>query len=220
MFDPERLLGQMIGGALGGAFGGRRGRHSVFGTGDLATKASVGVGLLGIAMAAYEHYSAQRAPGAAPGATAMPPPPPPAPTGSVATMPPPPPPPIATDASTLAAEPRRADLTLVVQAMVAAAAADGRIDDGERSAILARAHGAGLDADTLAFLDHELATPRTLEAIVSMTRRELAADVYAASLMAISLDTAAERDYLDRLASGLGLDAAQRATIHQQLGVT
>ena len=67
MFDPERLLGQMIGGALGGAFGGRGGRrNSAFRTGDLAGKAQLGIGLLGIAMAAWEHYQQPRAPAATP----------------------------------------------------------------------------------------------------------------------------------------------------------
>src|SRR5829696_8443292 len=58
MFDPERLLGQMLGGALGGGFGNDRGRRSsgFMGAGT-AAKAQLGIGLLGIAMAAYEHYS-------------------------------------------------------------------------------------------------------------------------------------------------------------------
>jgi uncharacterized membrane protein YebE (DUF533 family) len=37
---------------------------------------------------------------------------------------------------------------------------------------------------------------------------EVAAEVYAASLLAIEVDTQAERDYLKRLADALGLDAA------------
>src|SRR5687767_14531095 len=47
MFDPERLLGQMLGGTLGDAFGGQRGRRkrtSVFGLGNVG-KAQVGLGL-------------------------------------------------------------------------------------------------------------------------------------------------------------------------------
>lgn len=212
MFDPERLLGQMIGGALGGAFGGRRGRrNSAFRTGDLAGKAQLGIGLLGIAMAAWEHYNR---PGAAtvaasvPGAPAGSAPPPPPAAGPL--RPPPPPP---------AASPDRArDMALLVQAMIAAAAADGAIDAQERARILARAVDGGHDAATQAFLERELAAPRTLEQIVADARPALAADVYAAALIAISADTEAERAYLDRLALGLSLSPEARARIHQQLG--
>jgi uncharacterized membrane protein YebE (DUF533 family) len=209
MFDPERLLGQMIGGALGGAFGGRRGRrNSAFRTGNLATKAQLGIGLLGIAMAAWEHY--QKAPATLAGNGVATPPPPP---GSGPVRPPPPPPP------PRPSNPDRArDMALMVQAMVAAAAADGAIDPQERERIVARAADSGLDPDSRAFLERELAAPRTLERIVAAARAELAPDLYAASLIAITADTEAERAYLDRLAQGLGLSTDARATIHQQLG--
>ena len=202
MFDPERLLGQMIGGAMGGSFGGRRGRRkSGSRTGDLAGKAQLGIGLLGIAMAAWEHYNR---PGAATAAASVPG----APAGPL--RPPPPPP---------AASPDRArDMALLVQAMIAAAAADGAIDAQERARILARAADGGHDAATQAFLERELAAPRTLELIVADARPALAADVYAAALIAISADTEAERAYLDRLALGLSLSPEARARIHQQLG--
>ena len=212
MFDPERLLGQMIGGAMGGAFGGRRGRrNSAFRTGDLAGKAQLGIGLLGIAMAAWEHYNRPAAatgaavgPGA-PAGSAVPPPPP-----AAGPLRPPPPPPASPD--------RARDMALLVQAMIAAAAADGAIDAQERARILARAADGGHDADTQAFLERELAAPRTLEQIVAAARPALAADVYAAALIAISADTEAERAYLDRLALGLSLSTEARARIHQQLG--
>ena len=77
---------------------------------------------------------------------------------------------------------------------------------------------AGPDAATPAFLARELAAPRTLEQIVADARPALAADVYAAALIAISADTEAERAYLDRLALGLSLSPEARARIHQQLG--
>lgn len=213
MFDPERLLGQMIGGAMGGAFGGRRGRrNSAFRTGDLAGKAQLGIGLLGIAMAAWEHYNRPAAAtGAAvgPGAPAGSAPPPPPAAGPLRPPPPPPAP----------ASPDRArDMALLVQAMIAAAAADGAIDAQERARILARAAEGGHDAATQAFLERELSAPRTLEQIVADARPALAADLYAASLIAISADTEAERAYLDRLALGLALSGEARARIHQQLG--
>jgi uncharacterized membrane protein YebE (DUF533 family) len=103
--------------------------------------------------------------------------------------------------------------------MVAAAAADGHIDDVERGQILQRAGDAGLDADTQAFLRAELEAPKSLAAIVSMARPEIAGDVYAASCVAVDADTDAERIYLDTLAMRLKLAPDARAAIHQQLGL-
>jgi len=222
MFDPERMLGQMLGGALGGAFGGTRGAKSLKRTfgGNTAMKAQVGLGLLGVAFAAYEHYQQQRggfAGGAAqpqslpPSGSAMPPPPPPAGPGASA-MPPPPPPAAASHVA-------NADARLLMQAMIAAAAADGRIDDDERARVIGRAEAVSVDTDGRRFLEAELAAPKSVETIAAATRRELAADVYAASALAISLDTAEERAYLDRLARALDLGDAQRAEIHTRLGL-
>src|SRR5690606_15392079 len=67
MLDPERLLGQMLSGALGGALGGkRRARQTSLGGGiggllggGGAARAQLGIGLLGIAVAAWEHYASQ-----------------------------------------------------------------------------------------------------------------------------------------------------------------
>jgi uncharacterized membrane protein YebE (DUF533 family) len=223
MFNPEQLLGQILGGALGGALGGKqsrkkhkRGLGGALGSGNLAGKAQLGIGLLGIAMAAYEHYSNKPRPPAsagAPGWTPLqsrpqhmpaPPPPPPAP--------PVPPTPAQLDQ-------RTRDMTVLIQAMVAAAAADGLIDPIERGHILKRANDAGLDADTRRFLESELDAPKSLDAIVAAARLELAPDVYAASVIAISLDTDAERAYLDTLAQRLQLAPEQRRTIHEQLGL-
>jgi uncharacterized membrane protein YebE (DUF533 family) len=216
MFDPERVLGQMLGGALGGAFGGsgKKKRKGGFGGMSTGTKAQLGVGLLGIAFAAYEHYRQQRGgfgAGAPAGSVPPPPPqtgsmPPPPPSGAAGTPPPPPP------AST------HADAKLVMQAMIAAAAADGRIDDAERTRILERAVAAGIDAAGRQFLEAELAAPKSVEGIASATRAALAPDVYGASVLAISLDTPEERAYLDSLARALGLSDAQRAEIHSRLG--
>jgi uncharacterized membrane protein YebE (DUF533 family) len=227
MFDPERLLGQMMGGALGGAFGGggRRGRRSsMFSTGNVGGKAAMGVGLLGIAIAAFEHFNDKsKASGAQPmspadlaaasSSGAMPPPPPP--PGSALPQTPPPPP--APARAALGMDARARDMVLMVQAMIAAAAADGRIDDVERARILERAESAGIDAETRDFLQRELDAPMPLKAIVARTRPELAGDVYAASLIAITSDTPEEQRYLDELASALKLDGAARDAIHTQL---
>lgn len=234
MFDPQRLLGEMLGGAMSGSLGGKKGKKrkgaSMLGGMSTGTKAQLGIGLLGVAMAAYDHYKNQnRGTGGAvaggfppgPGAS-MPQPPmqvPPPPPGAPPMAPPMAPPSVPSVAAAATADPRARDMVLLVQAMVAAAAADGHIDDLERGQILQRAADAGLDADTQSFLRAELDAPKSLAAIVSAARPEIAADLYAASCAAISLDTEAERVYLDTLATRLQLAPDARAAIHQQLGM-
>lgn len=217
MFDAERLLGQMLGGSLGDAFGGKRGRkkRSAWGGAGLATKAQVGVGLLGLAMAAWEHYSQQR--GAATGA-GMPAGVPPRPAGLAATPPPPPPAAPPPPAMPRPDEHQQA-MVLLIRAMIAGANADGHIDDDERANILARARDAGLDAESLSFLEAEIARPATLQQVIANATPELAGDTYAAAAMAISVDTDAERRWLDALALGIGLDPALRAQIDARLGL-
>lgn len=239
MFDPERLLGQMLGGSLGGLLGGdddgrrrkRRGSGSMFGGLSMGTKAQLGVGALGLAIAAYEHYTQQKPqppsggfPPAAHGHTpsyggvtgsATPPPPPPATSPAASSMraaPPPPPAPV-----TAQPEVPDSDALVLIRAMIAAAAADGRIDADERAKVLDRATQAGLGDEDRRFLEHELAQPQTLDEIAASTRPELALDVYAASYIAIAVDTEAELAYLSRLGDKLGLDADRRAALHQQI---
>lgn len=275
MFDPERLLGQLI---TDGMSRKKKKKSHGFST---ATKLKLGAGLLGLAFAAYEHIKDKRAqptphPGSAlPPAPPTPPRPPAAPVALPRTPPEPPRPPVAaptappvpvpatpppaspsaagwvsafpdrppapapatgpdlapvpataaTGAATTAGSgatdggQRQADLVLLIRAMIAAAHADGSIDAEERAAILERALQAGLDADTQRFLLAELNQPASAATIVAATRPELRFEVYAASVLAIQLDTPAERDYLDRLAAGLGLGLDERAEIHRELGV-
>lgn len=196
MFNPEHLLGQMLGGALGNAFGGR-GRSLL--RGRLDTKGALGLGLLGVAIAAYEHFSQQTALAG----NAAPPPPPPA-IGSAT------PPPLPNAA--LMSPSSQQDAVLLIRTMIAAAAADGRIDEVERATILAHA-----SANDRAFLDAELAAPRSLTEIAAKARPELADSVYAAARLAIDVDTETERDWLVRLGDALGLSPAQRDAIAQRL---
>lgn len=220
MFNPEQLLGQLMGDAMSGQLGGRKRKRSKSGLGALlggsggistATKAKVGLGLLGVAYAAYQHYSQNNAPAAAPQPMAGPVPPPP--PGATGAMPPPPPP---------AANPSPArveEAMHLLRAMITAAHADGLIDAGEREAILGRARQAGMDAESLQALDAEIRAPLTLEQLTIRTPAAQRAEVYAAALITITADTEAERAFLDRLAGQLSLDGAARADIHAQLGI-
>ena len=108
---------------------------------------------------------------------------------------------------------READATHLIRAMIAAANADGAIDGDERSRILERALTAGLSPQTQQFLLAQIATPAALSEIISQTREGLKRETYGASLMAISNDTDAESAYLNALAAGLGLTAADAEQI-------
>ncbi len=219
MFNPEQLLGQLMGDAMSGQLGGGKRKRSKSGLGALlggsggmgtATKARLGLGLLGVAYAAYQHYSQANAPATAPQPMMGPVPPPP--PGSPGAMPPPPP----------AANPSPArveEAMHLLRAMITAAHADGLIDADEREAILGRARQAGMDADSLQALDAEIRAPLTLEQLTVRTPSAQRAEVYAAALIAITADTEAERAFLDRLAGQLSLDGAARADVHAQLGI-
>lgn len=106
---------------------------------------------------------------------------------------------------------------LLVQAMCNSAKADGQVDQSEIDAILSRA--GDLDDDDQAALRAELAAPLDLDGFLARVPNDLAAEVYAVSLLPIQVDTAAEVTYLKNLASGLGLTADQVASIHKELGV-
>jgi uncharacterized membrane protein YebE (DUF533 family) len=109
---------------------------------------------------------------------------------------------------------------LIVRAMVNAAKADGQIDGQEVERISAKLGETGSDQEARAFLAQELQKPIDSDDLTRQaTSPELAVQVYAASLLAIEVDTAAERAYLRDLAARLGLDASAVTHVHQALGV-
>ena len=104
----------------------------------------------------------------------------------------------------------------LVRAMIAAAKADGKIDAAEKSAIFERLNDMDLDADAKAFVFDELSAPLDVNAVVEgATCPETAAEIYAASLVAIEADTAAEQAYLQMLAARLELDPGLVEEIHR-----
>jgi uncharacterized membrane protein YebE (DUF533 family) len=108
---------------------------------------------------------------------------------------------------------------LMIRAMVDAAKADGEIDAAERGRIVGRLRETGAGSDALDFLMTEMQRPLDVDALVAMVQgREEAVQVYAASLLAIEVDTEAERAYLTRLSRSLGLDSQVVAQVHSALG--
>ena len=110
---------------------------------------------------------------------------------------------------------------LVLKGMINAAKADGKIDAAEIQRILGKLKEAGAEADARDFIIGEMNKPMDLESIVAATkgRPQLAAPIYAASLLAIEVDTPAERQYMQRLGDGLGLAPEVAAHIEKTIGV-
>jgi uncharacterized membrane protein YebE (DUF533 family) len=109
---------------------------------------------------------------------------------------------------------------LMLRAMISAAKADGQIDQGEMDRILSKLSEAGSDPEARDFVLSEMRGPLDLDRLVAGVRTpQQAAQVYAASLLAIDVDTPAEKDYLDRLARTLNLPPQATAHMHGALGV-
>ncbi len=95
---------------------------------------------------------------------------------------------------------------VLVRAMIAAARADGHIDDAERAKIHERLTMSGLNSDATEFIDAELSNPVDVDAFVKAAKSEpQKVELYTASRVAIDPQTRAERGYLDMLAGRLGL---------------
>lgn len=113
-----------------------------------------------------------------------------------------------------------AEAGLMLQAMIDAAKADGQIDQGELDAILTKLDEAGIGAEGRRWVLDQLRQPPNMTPLLAVAGdAEMAAKVYAASLLAIKVDTAAERGYLEKLAKGLRLDPSIVTSLHEQLGV-
>lgn len=96
---------------------------------------------------------------------------------------------------------------LIALAMINAAKADGHVDADEVRRITGQLQDSGADAAMLRFVQDEMEKPLQTGSLVAAVggRQELAAEVYAASLLAIEVDTPQERRYLDQLGADLGL---------------
>jgi uncharacterized membrane protein YebE (DUF533 family) len=109
---------------------------------------------------------------------------------------------------------------LLVRAMIAAANADGQIDETERAGILARLTEAGVDGAERNALVAELQRPVPPSVLVAGVRSpDMAAQVYAVSLAAIKADTDAEKSYLRGLAAMLALPPETVRELHGHMGV-
>lgn len=106
------------------------------------------------------------------------------------------------------------DALLFVRAMVAAATADGQVDENERRRITSALSQAGIDAETTRWLEREFAQPATVDELADPIQTpERAAQVYAAARVAIDPDTMQEREFLRQLAEALDINPQLRTHI-------
>lgn len=112
----------------------------------------------------------------------------------------------------------KADLSLsLIRAMIAAAKADGHIDQTEQKHIFDKLDQLNLNTEAKAFVMDELRKPLDIDAVVSAAKTpEAAMEIYTASVLAIDPYDPAERAYLTMLASRLKLDPGLAATIEKE----
>ena len=199
--------GAVAGGLAALLLGNKKARKMAGGVLGYGGAAVVG----GLAYKAYSDWQARKAGGT--GAT--PPSPPAGGAGAVPSVP------AQTDAGFLPPPDDTAamqDLNLaLMRAMIAAAKADGHVDATEQSRIFEKLDEFALDTEAKAFVIDELRKPLDIDSVVSAaTSPEIAADIYAASCLAIDPDDPAEQAYLTMLASRLQLDPELKALIEEQ----
>ena len=107
--------------------------------------------------------------------------------------------------------------TLLIRAMCNAAKADGQVDQAEQEQILGRL--GDVDQSEADFLRQELSSPLDVDGFCKSVPQEMAANIYALSVMTVKVDTQQEVTYLQNLAQGLNLDGQTIGQIHQQLGL-
>jgi uncharacterized membrane protein YebE (DUF533 family) len=111
--------------------------------------------------------------------------------------------------------------TTYIRAMIAAANADGRIDEAEKQKIFGALKQGGLEAEAEAFLQHELSMPASVDELAAAVgSAEEAAQVYTAARIAIEPDTAGENAFLAALANRLGIDRDLAAFIDNEARTT
>jgi uncharacterized membrane protein YebE (DUF533 family) len=108
--------------------------------------------------------------------------------------------------------------TAVLTAMIAAAKADGHVDQAESQKIFGQMEQAGLSSEEKAFLLGELAKPLSIEDVAKHAATpEVAAQLYTASAIVIDQANDRERDYLAMLAQRLGIPAGFIEQLNAQM---
>ena len=110
---------------------------------------------------------------------------------------------------------------LVIKGMMNVAKADGQVSADEIQRIVGKLRESGMEGDAEAWIMAELRRPLDLDAFIAeIPNQEVAAQVYAASLLAVEVDTPQEKAYLTDFAKKAGIDGTVAQTIQRTVGVT
>ncbi|WP_236198389.1 tellurite resistance TerB family protein [Pseudomonas pseudonitroreducens] len=106
----------------------------------------------------------------------------------------------------------------ILQAMLAAAKADGRIDEREQAAIQAELQRHAGEPQLQAWIDAEMRKPLDAADVARAAQGDpaVAAEMYLVSVMLVDDQQDTERTYLDELAYNLNLDPQLQAHLEQQ----
>lgn len=134
------------------------------------------------------------------------------------TQPPPPPgPPI----GELTGPPAERRSLALLRAMIAAAKADGHVDQSEQSQIDQYIENLGLEPSTLHFVKSELVKPLDPNEVASgADSPEAAAEIYLTSCIMVDAQSPMERTYLDLLAKALELEPDLVRSLEDQAGTS
>jgi uncharacterized membrane protein YebE (DUF533 family) len=190
--------GAAVGGVLGLLMGSKRGRSM----GGTALKYGSVAALGALAWKVYQDHQAKQTAAAAPAPARAPidiTPPAYAAPASFAALP---------------APQLEAHSQAMLKALIAAAKADGHMDERERGLVHAELQRIEADAATRAWVDAELARPvEPAEVAAAATGPEMAAEMYLASVLVVDQTTTMERAYLDALARELRLAPTLKADL-------
>lgn len=106
----------------------------------------------------------------------------------------------------------------LLKAMIAAAKADGHIDDKEKLVIATHAEKLGLDTSVKNFINGELNKKLDAKEVAAEARTaEAAAEFYLVSRMILDLDNEMEQTYLDELVTAMNLAPEIVAKLEEQV---
>ncbi len=191
--------GAVAGGALALLLGSKRGR----GLGGSALKYGSAAALGALAWNVYREWQAKQAPAAA--SQAMAPAAPVRPAAAPASF------------AQLPAPALEDHSWAMLRAMIAAAKADGHMDERERGLVEAELHRLEADPALRARVDAELRRPvEPAEVAAGVESPEKAAEVYLASVIVCDATSTMERAYLDALAGALRLPPDLKAELERR----
>lgn len=189
--------GAAVGGALGLLLGGRRGRSISGKALKYGSVAAIGA----LAWKVYQdHQASQRAQPAAPAPAAG------APAGAGPAR-----------FEALPAPALEQHSRAMLKAMIAAAKADGHMDDRERDLVQSELHRLEADDAVRRWVDDELRRPiDPADVAAGAGTPEQAAEIYLASLLVVDETTTMERAYLEELARRLDLAPTLKLELEQR----